>query len=69
MSAARSLKLHVPMELDTDIIIIGAGMSGLGLAVQLVRQYGHRDFELIEKANHIGGTWWANSYPGCGVDV
>jgi cation diffusion facilitator CzcD-associated flavoprotein CzcO len=57
------------MELDTDIIIIGAGMSGLGLAVQLVRRYGHRNFELIEKANHIGGTWWANSYPGCGVDV
>ncbi|KAI0452991.1 putative monooxygenase [Xylaria acuta] len=57
------------MELDTEIIIIGAGMSGLGLAVQLVRQYGHRNFELIEKADHIGGTWWANSYPGCGVDV
>ncbi|KAI1176173.1 putative monooxygenase [Nemania sp. FL0916] len=57
------------MELDTDIIIIGAGMSGLGLAVQLVRQYGHRSFELIEKADNIGGTWLANTYPGCGVDV
>ncbi|KAI3333759.1 putative monooxygenase [Ustulina deusta] len=57
------------MDLDTDIIIIGAGMSGLGLAVQLVQQYGHRNFEIIEKSNHIGGTWWANSYPGCGVDV
>ncbi|RYC60771.1 hypothetical protein CHU98_g5449 [Xylaria longipes] len=55
------------MALDREIIIIGAGMSGLGLAVQLVRQYGHRDFELIEKTSHIGGTWWANSYPGCGV--
>ncbi|KAI0429078.1 putative monooxygenase [Xylaria sp. FL1042] len=57
------------MDLDTDIIIVGAGMSGLGFAVQLVRQYGHRNFEIIEKSNHIGGTWWANSYPGCGVDV
>ncbi|KAJ2984459.1 hypothetical protein NUW58_g6046 [Xylaria curta] len=57
------------MDLDTDIIIIGAGMSGLGLAVQLVREFGHRNFELIEKSNHIGGTWWANTYPGCGVDV
>ncbi|KAI0201628.1 putative monooxygenase [Astrocystis sublimbata] len=57
------------MELDTDIIIIGAGISGLGLAVQLVRKYGHRQFEVIEKASHIGGTWWANSYPGCGVDI
>lgn len=57
------------MDLDTDVLIIGAGLSGLGLAVQLVRQYGHRNFELIEKTGHIGGTWLANSYPGCGVDV
>ncbi|KAI1307127.1 putative monooxygenase [Xylaria venustula] len=57
------------MDLDTDIIIVGAGMSGLGFAAQLVQQYGHRNFEIIEKSNHIGGTWWANSYPGCGVDV
>ncbi|KAI1423130.1 putative monooxygenase [Xylaria sp. FL1777] len=57
------------MDLDTDIIIVGAGMSGLGLAVELIRQYGHRNFEIIEKSDHIGGTWWANSYPGCGVDV
>lgn len=57
------------MDLDTDVLIIGAGLSGLGLAVQLVRQYGHRNFELIEKSDNIGGTWLANSYPGCGVDV
>ncbi|GAW13742.1 hypothetical protein ANO14919_031310 [Xylariales sp. No.14919] len=57
------------MELDTDIIIIGAGMSGLGFAVQLIRQYGHREFEIIERSNRIGGTWQANAYPGCGVDV
>lgn len=57
------------MDLDTDVLIIGAGLSGLGLAVQLVRQYGNRNFELIEKSDNIGGTWLANSYPGCGVDV
>ncbi|KAK5997662.1 FAD-binding monooxygenase ktnD [Cladobotryum mycophilum] len=57
------------MKLDTDVLIIGAGMSGLGLAVQLVRKYGHRNFEIIERAEHLGGTWWVNSYPGCGVDV
>ncbi|KAI0508443.1 putative monooxygenase [Xylaria bambusicola] len=56
-------------ELDTDVLIIGAGMSGLGFAVQLIRTYGTRNFEIIEKADHIGGTWWANTYPGCGVDV
>ncbi|KAJ8126193.1 hypothetical protein O1611_g7445 [Lasiodiplodia mahajangana] len=44
------------MELDTDVVIIGAGMSGLGFAVQLVREYGHRNFEIYEKSSHIGGT-------------
>ncbi|KAK4983124.1 hypothetical protein LTR50_007409 [Elasticomyces elasticus] len=57
------------MSLDTDVLVIGAGMSGLGLAVQLVRKYGHRNFELIEKSNDVGGTWLANTYPGCGCDV
>ncbi|KAH6999111.1 hypothetical protein BKA56DRAFT_627184 [Ilyonectria sp. MPI-CAGE-AT-0026] len=54
---------------DVDVLIIGAGMSGIGLAIQLVRQYGTRNFELIEKSDHVGGTWWLNSYPGCGCDV
>ncbi|KAI9839117.1 MAG: hypothetical protein M1819_003110 [Sarea resinae] len=57
------------MSLDTDILIIGAGMSGIGLAVQLIRNYGLRDFEIVEKTEDIGGTWWMNTYPGCGCDV
>ncbi|KAF2709760.1 FAD/NAD(P)-binding domain-containing protein [Pleomassaria siparia CBS 279.74] len=57
------------MSFDTEVLIIGAGMSGLGLAVQLIRKFGVRDFELIEKSNDVGGTWSANTYPGCGCDV
>ncbi|PGH17875.1 hypothetical protein AJ79_00774 [Helicocarpus griseus UAMH5409] len=57
------------MSLDTDVLIIGAGMSGLGLAVQLQRNFPQASFELIEKADNIGGTWWVNTYPGCGCDV
>jgi cation diffusion facilitator CzcD-associated flavoprotein CzcO len=57
------------MEYDTDVLIVGAGMSGLGFAVQLIRQYGNRNFEIIEKTTEIGGTWYINSYPGCGCDV
>lgn len=55
--------------LDTDILIIGAGMSGLGLAVQLIRNYGYRDFQIVEKVADVGGTWLVNTYPGCGCDV
>lgn len=54
---------------DVEVLIIGAGMSGLGMAVQLIRQYGTRSFELIENSTEIGGTWWLNSYPGSGCDV
>jgi cation diffusion facilitator CzcD-associated flavoprotein CzcO len=57
------------MSFDTEVLIIGAGMSGLGLAVQIIRQYGIRNFELVEKSEDVGGTWLANTYPGCGCDV
>jgi cation diffusion facilitator CzcD-associated flavoprotein CzcO len=55
--------------LDTDILIIGAGMSGLGLAVQLIRTHNYRDFQIVEKVADVGGTWLVNTYPGCGCDV
>lgn len=57
------------MYIDTDVLIIGAGPSGIGMAVQLVRNLGTRNFELIEKTSDVGGTWFLNSYPGCGCDV
>lgn len=57
------------MNHEVDVLIIGAGASGIGFAVQLLRQYGTRNFELVEKSDQIGGTWWVNSYPGCGCDV
>lgn len=57
------------MTTDMDVIIIGAGMSGIGMAIQLIRNFGTRSFEIIEKTSDIGGTWFLNSYPGCGCDV
>ncbi|KAF4554155.1 Pyridine nucleotide-disulfide oxidoreductase-like protein 11 [Elsinoe fawcettii] len=54
---------------DTDVLIIGAGCSGVGLAIQLQRKLGHNDYMIIEKSDDVGGTWSANKYPGCGVDV
>ncbi|ETR96787.1 hypothetical protein M419DRAFT_93318 [Trichoderma reesei RUT C-30] len=56
------------MTRDADILIIGAGISGVGFAIQLVRQFGSRNFQIIEKSDNIGGTWWINSYSGCGCD-
>lgn len=54
---------------DVDVLVIGAVMSGIGLAIQLIRQHKTRSFELIEKSESVAGTLWVNSYPGCGCDV
>ncbi|MGW4059320.1 flavin-containing monooxygenase [Amycolatopsis sp. NPDC004747] len=51
-----------------DVLIIGSGMAGLGMAVKLL-QAGQRDFVVLEKADGVGGTWRDNSYPGCACDV
>jgi cation diffusion facilitator CzcD-associated flavoprotein CzcO len=51
-----------------EVAIVGAGFGGLGMAIRL-KQAGRDDFVLIERGEDIGGTWWANSYPGCQCDI
>lgn len=50
------------------IAILGTGFAGLGMAIQL-KQHGHNDFVIIERAGDIGGTWRDNTYPGCACDI
>ena len=51
-----------------DVVIIGSGFSGIGSAVRL-QQAGLSNFIVIERDSSIGGTWWANKYPGAACDV
>lgn len=51
-----------------EVLIIGAGFAGLGMAMQLVRQ-GERRFVILEQGHEVGGTWRDNHYPGCACDV
>ena len=51
-----------------SIAIIGAGMSGMAMAVKLVRA-GYSDVTVLEKAKDVGGTWRENTYPGLTCDV
>ncbi len=51
-----------------DVLIVGAGFSGLGMAIKLL-EAGTTSFLVIEKADDIGGTWYANQYPGCACDI
>ncbi|WP_317493827.1 NAD(P)/FAD-dependent oxidoreductase [Haloechinothrix sp. LS1_15] len=56
------------MPRDPSVIVIGAGMSGIGLAVKL-KHAGITDVTVLEKADDIGGTWRDNTYPGLKCDV
>jgi cation diffusion facilitator CzcD-associated flavoprotein CzcO len=53
---------------DHEVVVIGAGVSGVGMGIAL-RQAGITDFVILERAGDIGGTWRDNTYPGLTVDV
>jgi cation diffusion facilitator CzcD-associated flavoprotein CzcO len=52
-----------------DIAIVGAGFGGLGMAIRLEQAPEHTDYVVLERAPEVGGTWYANTYPGCQCDV
>ena len=52
----------------TNIIIIGSGFSGIGMAINLQKK-GKNDFLILERSSEIGGTWRDNNYPGAACDV
>ncbi|MDA8620218.1 NAD(P)/FAD-dependent oxidoreductase [Luminiphilus sp.] len=49
------------------VIIVGAGISGIVLGKMLLEQ--GIPFLIFDKNSQVGGTWWENTYPGCGVDT
>jgi cation diffusion facilitator CzcD-associated flavoprotein CzcO len=70
---AAEVKGAVPSAMTTPlrsarVAIIGAGMSGICMAIAL-RRAGITDLTIYEKAQGVGGTWRANTYPGLTCDV
>ncbi len=53
---------------NADMLIVGAGFSGLTMAIE-ARRRGLRNIVILEKAGDIGGTWRENTYPGVACDV
>ena len=51
---------------DLDVVIIGAGMSGI-LAGHRLAQAGVR-YTILDKNADVAGTWFEAAYPGCRVD-
>jgi len=51
-----------------DVIIVGAGISGVGAAYHLQRSLPGKTFAILEARNALGGTWDLFRYPGIRSD-
>src|SRR5690606_38909882 len=51
-----------------DVLIIGAGLSGIGAACHFSRQCPERSYAIIERRERMGGTWDLFRYPGIRSD-
>jgi monooxygenase len=51
-----------------DVLIVGAGLSGIGAACHLRRSCPERTFAILESRGAIGGTWDLFRYPGVRSD-
>jgi monooxygenase len=51
-----------------DVLIVGAGVSGIGAAHHLRDQLPDRTFVILDAQDNRGGTWWTHRYPGVRSD-
>ena len=51
-----------------DVLIVGAGISGVGAAYHLTQQRPGTSFVVLEALDSFGGTWWTHRYPGIRSD-
>lgn len=51
-----------------DVLIVGAGISGIGAAYHLSHQRPGTSFLIVEAMETFGGTWWTHKYPGVRSD-
>lgn len=63
----RDVEVPNPLPPGFEVLIIGAGIFGIGLGIKLKRA--GVPFTIIEKNQDLGGTWFENTYPGAGVDT
>ena len=51
-----------------DVLIVGAGISGIGAAYHLAQQTPDKSFVVLEALESFGGTWLTHKYPGIRSD-
>ena len=53
-----------PEKIDFDVIIVGAGISGINFAFRLQQRNPDLSYCILESRHEIGGTWSLFKYPG-----
>jgi cation diffusion facilitator CzcD-associated flavoprotein CzcO len=53
---------------DVDVLVIGAGISGLSAAWHLQQRLPHKRFLVLEREASYGGTWLTHKFPGIRSD-
>lgn len=53
---------------DTDVLVVGAGITGIGVGYYLQKECPDRTFTILEGRANIGGTWDLFRYPGVRSD-
>jgi monooxygenase len=53
---------------EHDVVIIGAGVAGVGMAVHLQRRHPGKSYVILDRRERIGGTWDLFRYPGVRSD-
>ena len=53
---------------QVDVLIVGAGISGIGSAYHLQQQCPHKSYAILEMKDSFGGTWETHRYPGVRSD-
>ena len=51
-----------------DVLIVGAGISGIGGAYHLLQECPDKSFVILETMDSFGGTWKTHTYPGIRSD-
>ncbi|WP_299056622.1 NAD(P)/FAD-dependent oxidoreductase [uncultured Nocardioides sp.] len=59
---------RTPLPEHVDVVVVGAGLSGIGAGYRLQTEVADRDYLILESREAMGGTWDLFSYPGIRSD-